>query len=97
MKEICVPIPDITEDEIAEVVVNVRGRRITYNYRIESFPWKADNILEPYDDIPTLSSSRINELRRYIESYDKEWELVQIFNPSEVASHIHVMYRRKKT
>ena len=97
MKEICVPIPDITEDEIAEVVVNVRGRRITYNYRIESFPWKADNILEPYDDILTLSSSRINELRRYIESYDKEWELVQIFNPSEDASHIHVMYRRKKT
>ena len=96
MKEICVPIPDITEDEIAEVVVNIKGRRIKYSFRIESFPWKGDHVIPTYDDTPSLSSSRINELRRFIESYDKEWELVQIFNPSENASHIHVMYRKKK-
>ena len=96
MREICVPIPDITENEIAEVVVNIRGRRIKYNYRVESFPWESDKKLSVYDDVLSISSARINELRKHIESYDKEWELVQIFNPSEDARHIHVLYRKKK-
>ncbi len=97
MKEICVPIPDITEDEIAEVVVSVRGRRMKYSYRVESFPWETDKNLQDYNDIQSLSSVRIHDLRKHIESYNKEWELVQIYNPSEDSRHIHVLYRKKKT
>lgn len=95
MKEICVPIPEITEKEIAEVLVMIKGRKIKYNFRVESFPWKADIELTGLYNEPSLSLARIHKLRKNIENYDKEWELVQIYTPAEDDNHIHVLYRKK--
>jgi len=47
------------------------------------------------DDDVSASLARIYRLKRSIESYDKDWELIQIFTPSENAQHIQVLYRKK--
>jgi len=41
------------------------------------------------------SLARIYKLKSAIDEYDREWELVQIFNPEESASNIHVLYRKR--
>ncbi len=95
MNELCVPIPGITENDVAEITVTIKGKKVKYDFKIESFPWEVDDGLATADDSLTKSITRIYRLKRAIESYDKAWELIQIFNPSEKADHIHVLYRKK--
>ena len=95
MKEICIPIPYLKEQEIAEVVVSVAGKKIRYDFRVESFLWEADNEFSALSDPLERSLARIYRLKSAIEGYDKKWELIQIFNPDEHADHIHVLYRKK--
>ena len=47
------------------------------------------------DDDVSASLARIYRLKRSIESYDKNWELIQIFTPNENAQHIQVLYRKR--
>ncbi len=95
MKEIVIPIPDITENETAEVEVNVKGRKLKYNFRVVSFPWEKDIELSDVKDTLSLSLDRIYKLKERIENYDKKWELIQIYKPSKSADHIHILYRKK--
>jgi hypothetical protein len=96
MKEINIPIPDITENETAEVEVNVKGRKLRCNFRVVSFPWEKEDLLQEADDHLTLSLARIYRLKKRIENYDSSWELIQIYKPSRNADHIHILYRKKK-
>lgn len=93
MKEICIPITHFGEDDIAEVQVTVGGKKYNYNFRVESFPWEVKD--EDLDDEMTKSLARIALLKKSINSYDDGWELIQIFTPSENATHIQVLYRKK--
>jgi hypothetical protein len=43
MKEICIPIPYLKDNEIAEVEVTLAGKKIRYDFRVESFPWETEN------------------------------------------------------
>jgi len=95
MKEICIPIPYLREKEIANVEVSLAGKKIRYNFRVESFPWEVSEEFSKLTDPLERSLARIYKLKSAIESYDKEWELIQIFNPDENADHIHVLYRKK--
>ena len=95
MKEIVIPIPDITENETAEVEVNVKGRKLKYNFRVVSFPWEEETELSDIKDPLSLSLARIYRLKKRIENYDKKWELIQIYKPSRNADHIHILYRKK--
>jgi hypothetical protein len=95
MKEICIPIPFLKNNEIAEVDVKVGGQQLQYNFRLESFPWEEKNEFSSLTDPLELSLARIYKLKSAIEGYDKDWELIQIFNPDEHADHIHVLYRKK--
>jgi hypothetical protein len=95
MKEICIPIPYLKDQEIAEVVVSVSGKKIKYDFRVESFLWEADNEFSSLSDPLERSLARIYRLKSAIEGYDKDWELIQIFNPEEHADHIHVLYRKR--
>jgi hypothetical protein len=95
MKEICIPIPYLKEQEIAEVEVSLAGQRLRYSFRVESFPWEINDEFSLLTDPLERSLARIYKLKNAIESYDKEWELIQIFNPDGNADHIHVLYRRK--
>jgi hypothetical protein len=95
MKEIVIPIPDITENETAEVEVDIKGRKLKYNFRVVSFPWEEDARLAGIKDVVSLSLARIYNLKKRIENYDKKWELIQIYKPSKNADHIHILYRKK--
>mgnify|MGYP005807612741 CR=1 FL=1 len=95
MKEISIPIPDITENETADVKVNVKGRKLKYKFRVVSFPWEEDKELPDIKDPLSRSLARIYRLKERIENYDKNWELIQIYKPSKSADHIHILYRKK--
>jgi len=96
MKDLCIPVPNFGEDEIADIELHVGGRKIRYSFRVESFPWEAEEDLPVAGDEVSASLARISRLKRSIESYDRDWELVQIFTPGENSKYIQVLYRRKK-
>jgi hypothetical protein len=95
MKEICIPIPYLKEQEIADVEVTIAGQKLRYSFRVESFPWEDKDEFAALTDPLEKSLARIYKLKSAIENYDKDWELIQIFNPDEHADHIHVLYRKK--
>ena len=95
MKDLCVPIPNFGEEEIAHIELRVGDKKIQYSFRVESFPWDVVDELNTMDDEITNSLARIHRLKKSIESYDPKWELIQIFTPNDNAKFIQVLYRRK--
>jgi len=96
MKEICIPISNLGEDEIADVTLTIGGRKTSYSFRVESFPWSIDQDQATTDEESIHATlEQIALLRSSISSYDKEWELIQIFTPRTGATHIQVLYRKK--
>ncbi len=96
MRDLCVPIPNFGEDEMAEIELRVGDQKISYKFKVESFPWEVEDELTHENDDVANSLARISRLRTSIKNYDKEWELIQIFTPSENATHIQVLYRRMR-
>ncbi len=96
MKEICIPISNLGEDEIVDVMVTIGGKKMSYSFGVESFPWSVSSEKSITDD-DTLHATfdQINQLRFSLDSYDKGWELIQIYTPRAGASHIQVLYRKK--
>lgn len=95
MKELCIPVPNIAENEIAEIYLKVGHERLNYLFRVESFPWDVEDELNQDNDPVHNSLARITRLKDAIASYDKSWELMQIFTPLENAHFIQVLYRKK--
>ena len=92
MKEICIPLPDFLDQQIANVEVTINGEKRKYNFRVESFPW--ENSADQEVDENQRVEKRINRLKHAIESYDKTWRLVQIFKPGKGSEHIQVLFRQ---
>ena len=92
MKEICIPLPDFLDQQIANVEVTINGEKRKYNFRVESFPWEVEEELA-FDENQRIEK-RINRLTENIESYDKNWRLVQIFKPGKGSKHIQVLFRQ---
>ncbi len=96
MKEICIPVQAFGEEEIAEVTLTVGNKKISYSFRVESFPWSIENAKhEVNEDSQHATMEQIMQLRSAIAAYDKGWELIQIFTPSVGATHIQVLYRKR--
>lgn len=93
MKELCIPIPHFLENQIAEVEVTINGKKRKYNFRVESFPW--NGIHEGTTETDDTLLAKIDKLRENITSYEKGWELVQIYTPREDAKYIQVLFRQK--
>ncbi|MFQ5606174.1 MAG: hypothetical protein ACE5HS_23125 [bacterium] len=87
MSDICVPLPRFEPAKSAQVQVKIENHQIlNYNYRVEAFEWLPDD---------ELSDRRIQSLKRNIESYDNDWELIQIYNPGPRDKHIQVLFRER--
>jgi hypothetical protein len=96
MKEICIPISNLGEDEIADVTVTIGGKKLSYSFRVESFPWSIDSEHASSDDDSFHASiDQIVQLRSSLSGYDSNWELIQIFTPRPGATHIQVLYRKR--
>ena len=95
MREICLPLKDVENDKPVEVIVNVNGEKRKYNFRVETFDWSitdaelADHPYDPY----TL---RIQKLREAIEKYDKNWEVIQIFDPGKDSKTVQALFRLRE-
>lgn len=95
LKDLCIPIPGFGENEIAELHLKVGDKKVSYDFRVESFPWDIEDELNETNDEVTTSLARISRLRSAIEGYDKSWELIQIFTPANDSKYIQVLYRKK--
>ena len=95
MKELCVPVPHFEEKENAEIILKVGEERINYNFRVVSFPWEVEDEFSNGEDELSKSLARITRLKNAINSYDKDWELIQIYTPLDEAKFIQVLYRQK--
>lgn len=95
LKDLCIPIPGFGENEIAELHLKVGDKKISYDFRVESFPWDVDDELNGDNDELTASLARISRLKSAIENYDKSWELIQIFTPADSSKFIQVLYRKR--
>jgi len=95
MKDLCVPIPNFGDHEIAEIELKLGETKVQFNYRVVSFPWDEEDGLIADEDEISMSLARITRLKNAINNYDEKWELIQIFTPPENASHIQVLYRKR--
>ena len=42
MNELCVPLPVLEENQVAELEVTIGDKKERYNFRVESFKWLRD-------------------------------------------------------
>ncbi len=96
MKDLCVPVPHFEERENAEIILKVGQEKINFNFRVVSFPWEVEDEFSNGTDEISRSLARITRLKKAINSYDKDWELIQIYTPLEEAKFIQVLYRQKR-
>jgi hypothetical protein len=97
MKELCIPVPNFKDNQVAEVELKVNGDRLSFSFKVESFAWDVeDELTGQHTDEVSRSLARITRLRNAINNYDKDWELIQIFTPNENARNIQVLYRKRK-
>jgi hypothetical protein len=95
MTELSIPVPQLGEEQIAEVIVKIGGKESSFNFRLESFDWDGDEV--PGDDVDYIfhTEDQIRRLKELIESYDKSWELIQIFKPGPGSRFVRVLFRQK--
>lgn len=86
MNDICIPIPRFKENQVD---VKVNGKKEEFYFRVESFPWSKESTEEK------SSLESIEQLRKNIDEYDRNWELVQIYTPSAGSQFIQVLFRKK--
>lgn len=84
MREVVILIPDIDKDQNVEIDVRIDGRSRSLQYRVELLEWEG-NIVS--------GEEKVQVLKHKIESYDKDWELVEIGPPTE--KNITLMFKRK--
>ncbi len=85
MKEVVILIPDVDIKQNIEIEVRINGRKKTLQYRVELLSWEGNND-KPSNPVPIL--------KKKIEEYDKDWELMEIGAPSK--EKIPLMFRRKQ-
>lgn len=96
MKDLCIPIPSLKDNQIAELEVTVGQEKLKYEFRVESFVWETeDDLVNLTSDHLSRSLARITRLKNSIETYDRNWELIQIFTPAENSRFIQVLYRKR--
>jgi hypothetical protein len=85
MREIVVLIPDIEVEQNVEIEVKINGRKRTIQYKVELLSFEQEG--SPPKDKVTVLKHKIN-------SYEKDWELVEIGAP-ENDDRIPLMFRKK--
>ncbi len=96
MRDLCIPVPGICDGKQADVFVIVGNQKIEYHFRVESFPWEfndARQIKKRSGNEKKLE--QIKKLKKAISEYDKDWELVQIFDVRLNAKFVQALYRKK--
>jgi hypothetical protein len=80
-----IDIPPVDTENYVEVNIVVNGHKREFKYRLEVFRWR---------DWCKPAEERVEGLKRMIEAYDKNWQLMQIGMPTETV--IPLMFRQAK-
>lgn len=86
MREIVILIPETEPEQNVEIEVRINGRSKTIQYRVELMNWEGS---EP------SSQDKFNILKHRIDSYDKDWELVEIGLPEP--DKIPLVFKKRLT
>jgi hypothetical protein len=84
MREIVILIPDIDARQNVEIDVRINGKKRTLKYRVELVEWEG---VDPSED-------RVKVLRKKVENYDKDWQLMEIGAPGE--HNIPLLFRKRR-
>jgi hypothetical protein len=84
MAGITIQLPPLEAEHTIEIEVKINGKKKAYHYRVEIVEW--EECEEPQE-------IRVQCLRKMINEYGKDWQLVHIGNPTE--TNIPVMFKRK--
>jgi hypothetical protein len=90
MRQICIPFSDIADNKQAEVEIRIPDTGEIWRYRLESIQGeiKDGNEIGINDDIAAL--------QKYINAYNTDWELIQIFDKNHRTGNIHLLYRERE-
>lgn len=83
MATVSIELPPVEAENTVEVEVRVNGKRSLLSYRLEVFNW---------GEWCRPKERRAECLKRMINSYDREWQLMQIGTPTE--QMVPIMFRR---
>jgi len=83
MPRVAIQLPGIEAKDKVEVEVTANGTRHRHSYRIEVFSWL--EYAQPGED-------RVTCLKRFIQNYDRTWQLVQIGEATN--SEISVLFEQ---
>ncbi len=84
MREVVILIPEVDAHQNVEIDVRINGKKKTLRYRVEILEWEGED----------PSNDRVRVLKRKIENYDKDWQLMEIGAPTE--HQIPLVFRAKK-
>ncbi len=76
MREICLPLSGFLTDQPAEVIIKNKKNNKKLKFRLEVF----DFMTEKSFFSETIHEEGIRKLRKFINNYDKNWELIQLFS-----------------
>jgi len=86
MGHIAIQIPALSGEQDITVDVKIDGAsKGRHSYRVEVFYWK---------DCTTNTGNRVDCVREIINSYDSDWEVYDMGEPT--AKHITITFRRKR-
>ena len=85
MDPIAIQIPQIRGEQEITVEVKIDGVAQHYTYRVEVFYWR---------DCKVQTENRVDCLREIINSYDKNWEIYHIDQPTK--EYVSVTFRKRR-
>ena len=83
MSSITIQLPAIEADHTIEIDIKVNGRKVKYHYKVELVSWEECDTNE----------EKAFCLKRVISDYSKDWQLINIGNPTE--KDIPLMFKEK--
>ena len=86
MNELCIPLYATSDCVGAEVEVRMADTGKTLHYRLECFKLQTG---EQSKD----STEKVNQLRKFIQSYSADWELLQIMDTPKGCDYVQLLYR----
>ncbi len=95
MSDLYIPLPRFGDHQVADVEITINGKKKRYHYRVEAFPWGTEDQKNGKGNGIVETELKILRLKSMIDTYDKEWELIQIYNPGPESKHIHVLFRQR--
>lgn len=77
-------IPEVDAHQNVEIDVRINGKKKTLKYRVEIVEWEGED----------PSNDRVSVLRRKIQNYDRNWQLMEIGAPYD--HQIPLVFRQRK-